>query len=181
MVTSMDRPMPSLYFRVMSGLMRVRDAVSPRRPVLEEAGLSPGTTVLDYGCGPGSYTLVAAEMVGPSGHVYAADIHPMAIERIERRAAKRGLDNITTILTDRDTGLPDGSVEIALMYDVLHMLSEPRPVLEEVRRVLRPDGFLSISWHDVPKVERLFEPMREGLFELRKRGEHCINYSPVVG
>lgn len=181
MVAAMDRPMPSLHFHVMSGLMSIRDALSPRRPVLEEAGLAPGMTVLDYGCGPGSYTMVAAEMVGPTGRVYAADIHPMAIERIERRASKRGLDNITTIQTDRDTGLPGGSVDMALMYDVLQLLSEPRSVLEEVHRVLRPDGVLSISWHDVPKVERLFEPMREGLFELRKRGRHCLNYVPTPG
>ena len=171
--------MPNAIFRFMTGIFAVRDRLRSRHPVLEEAGLRPGQVVLDYGCGPGSYTLLAAEMVDPSGHVYAVDLHPLAIERVEARVRKRGLANVTTIRTDRDTGLPDGSVDVALLYDIIQLLSEPREVLEEVRRVLKPEGVLSLSWHNIPKVERLFEPMNDGMFVLAKRGKLSINYTVV--
>jgi ubiquinone/menaquinone biosynthesis C-methylase UbiE len=171
--------MPNAIFRFMTGLFAVRDRLVSRRPVLEEAGVRPGMVILDYGCGPGSYTITAADLVNPSGHVYAVDLHPLAIEKVEARVRKRGLANVTTIRTDRDTGLPDGSVDVALLYDIIQLLSEPGEVLEEVRRVLRPEGVLSLSWHSVAKVERLFEPMNQGMFVLVKRGKLCINYRAV--
>lgn len=169
--------MPNLYFRVMSSLMAIRDRLSPRRPVLEEAGVSPGQVLLDYGCGPGSYTILAAKMVGPSGHVHAVDIHPMAIERIERRARRAGLSNVSTIMTDRDTGLPDASVDIALLYDILHLLTEPAGILQEISRVLRPEGALSVSGHDLRRVEDLFEAANDGTFVLVVRGRSTLTYS----
>ncbi len=175
----MDRPMPNVIFRFMTGLFAVRDRLRSRRPVLEEAGVRPGMVVLDYGCGPGSYTITAADMVDPSGHVYAVDLHPLAIERVEAWVRKRGLANVTTIKTDRDTGLPDGSVDVALLYDIIQLLSEPGEVLREVRRVLKPEGVLSLSWHNIPTVERLFEPMNDGMFVLVKRGTLCVNYTVV--
>jgi ubiquinone/menaquinone biosynthesis C-methylase UbiE len=168
--------MPNTYFRVMSGLMAIRDAISPRRPVLEEAGVRPGQVLLDYGCGPGSYTLVAAEMVGPSGHVYAVDIHPMAIERIEARAKKRDLQNITTIMTDRDTGLAEGSVDMALLYDIIQLLSEPEGIVREVHRVLQSQGVLSVSGHSIPEVERRFTAMNDGRFKLSRRGSRSLSF-----
>ncbi len=53
--------------------------------------IKPGTHVLDYGCGPGNYTIVAAELVGPSGKVYAVDIHPLAIREVQNKADIKGL------------------------------------------------------------------------------------------
>ena len=63
----MDRPMPSLMFNGMSFIFKLRDLIVPRKRVLEEAGIEPGDRVLDYGCGPGTYTPDVAKMVGESG------------------------------------------------------------------------------------------------------------------
>ena len=73
-------------FRLMALSYRVRDALRPRAPYLEEAGLQPGMTVLDFGCGPGSYVTPTARMVGDSGRVFALDRHPTALEMTADRA-----------------------------------------------------------------------------------------------
>jgi ubiquinone/menaquinone biosynthesis C-methylase UbiE len=67
----------------MSVVFKVRDLLQPPRKVLEEVGIKPGLRVLDYGCGPGGYVADAAERVGESGTVYALDIHPLAIQRVQ--------------------------------------------------------------------------------------------------
>jgi ubiquinone/menaquinone biosynthesis C-methylase UbiE len=103
-------------------------------------GIQKGQTVLDYGCGIGSFSIPAAKMVGEEGIVYALDIHHRAIRTVEKRIKR--IANIKTILSDRDTGLPDESVDIVLLYDVFQMISEKEKLLEELHRVLKPDGIL---------------------------------------
>ena len=66
---------PNLDFRLMSLAFRLRDFRLPRMEILEEVGIQTGFRVLDYGCGPGSYVAAASDLVGPSGKVYALDIH----------------------------------------------------------------------------------------------------------
>lgn len=79
----MDRPMSNLHFRFMSFAFKFRDFFKPRKNVLRGVDIRPGFHVLDYGCGPGSYTVIAAKLVGNSGKVYALDIHPLAIQKVQ--------------------------------------------------------------------------------------------------
>ena len=136
--------------------------------------------VLDYGCGPGGYTIVAARLVGESGRVYAPDIHPLAVKMVQRKAAKQGLANIEPITSDCATGLPDGQVDVALLYDVLHELSEPDSVLQELHRILKPGGVLSVSDHHmkVDEIIRLVTP--GGWFQLAERGKRTISFAKSV-
>jgi 2-polyprenyl-3-methyl-5-hydroxy-6-metoxy-1,4-benzoquinol methylase len=60
-----------------------------------DVGIQQGFRVLDYGCGPGGFSLAAAELVGNAGKVYVLDLHPLAIQQVQKKAAKRGL---TTLL-----------------------------------------------------------------------------------
>jgi trans-aconitate methyltransferase len=55
MVLTMEKLKFSLSFKLMDLAFKIRDFISPRINVLEEVGIEPGNTVLDYGCGPGSY------------------------------------------------------------------------------------------------------------------------------
>ncbi len=125
----MDKPTSSIVFNLMSFSFKLRDFLLPRENILQEAGIEPGFVVLDYGCGPGSYTFVAAGTVGESGKVYALDFHPLAIRRVKHIIAKRGLVNVATIYSDCGTGLPDQSIDVVLLYDVFHELSQPEQVL----------------------------------------------------
>jgi len=169
--------MSDLGFRFMTLAFKIRDFLRPRREVVKEVGIKEGFHVLDYGCGPGSYVTAVAELVGKSGKIYALDINPLAIEMVKKIAAKKQLSNVETILSDRKTGLPDNSINIVLLYDTFHGLSEPNIVLEELYRVLKPNGILSFSDHHSEENEIISKVTNNGLFRLLRKGE--LTYSFV--
>ena len=146
---------------------------------MKEVDIKPGFAVLDYGCGPGSYIAAAAELVGREGKIYALDIHPLAIQMVRNIAAKRGLTNVETILSDCKTGLPDSSLDVVLLYDILHDLSEPNEVLAELYRVLKPNGILSFSDHHMKESELMHWLTDGGLFRLSARGTRVYNFQRV--
>ena len=173
----MDKPMSNWHFRFMSLGYKFRDFFLPRRSVLQEVGLEPGFQVLDYGCGPGSYIAATAELVGESGKIYALDIHPMAIHRVQKLVSKKRLRNVDTISSDCDTGLPDSSMDVVLLYDIFHELGEPDAVLEELYRVLKPNGILSFSDHHMREIEILSAVTARGLFGLLRKCKKTYTFS----
>jgi ubiquinone/menaquinone biosynthesis C-methylase UbiE len=173
---AMDEPMPDLWFIGMSLLFKVRDLVRPRAGVLKEVGIRPGFHVLDYGCGPGGYISAVAQLVGAPGQVYALDIHPQAIQRVRSIAGKKRLANVETILSDCRTGLPNESIDVVLLYDTFHSLSEQGRVLEELHRVLKPSGILSFSDHHMKESEILPKVKGQGLFGLSARGKRTYSF-----
>jgi len=176
----MDKPKSNFDFRLMSFGFKFRDFFLPRKNILEEVGIKSGFHILDYGCGPGSYAIAAAQLVGKSGKVYALDIHPIAIKRIQNIASKRKLTNVETILSDCATGLPDKNIDVALLYDTLHELSEPDKVLEELHRVLKPNGILSFNDHHMKEESEILSKITgKGLFRLSRKGKGVYNFLKV--
>ena len=171
--------MSNSHFRFMSFGYKFRDFFLPRKNVLQEVGIKPGFHVLDYGCGPGSYIIPLAELVGKSGKIYALDTHPLAIQRVQSIASKKQLTNVETICSDCKTGLPDKCIDVALLYDTLHGLSEPNEVLAELHRVLKPDGILSLSDHHMKESEIISKMTDKGLFRLSRKGKRLYNFSKV--
>jgi len=172
----MDKPMSDFDFQFMSVGYKFRDLFRPRRNILEELGIEPGFHVLDYGCGPGSYIIPLAELVGESGKVYAMDIHPLAIQRVQDIASKKQLTNVETILSDCQTGLPDNTLDAVLLYDAFHHLSDPDVVLKELHRVLKPDGVLSFSDHHMKENEIVSAVTNSGLFSLSRKGQRTYSF-----
>ena len=171
----MDKPMPNVAFNMMSLMFKVVDVFRSSDALLDEIKIRAGCTVLDYGCGPGRCEPPLSEQVGPSGTVYALDIHPLAVRKVEKLAEDRGLTNVETILSGCETGLPGESVDVALLLDIFHMLSEPERVLGELHRVLKPNGLL-VSSIDHMSVEKALEQIvATGLFELSDRGRKVLN------
>ena len=172
----MDKAMPNFAFNTMSTLLKLRDLLRPRDPVLREANIKPGSRVLDYGCGPGGYVAGAAKLVGQSGKVYALDLHPLAIRRVQKLARKKQLANVQTIHSDRQTGLPDNSVDIVLLHDIFHLLDDPQAILAELARVLKQNGTLSVSDHHMQEETILSGITGGHLFRLVNKGEHSYNF-----
>jgi len=117
---------------------------------LREAGVKVGQTVVDFGCGRGTYTIPAARVVGNGGIVYAVEQDKAKIDDLRATAKSAGLENIQIVpATGRaNTHLRDESVDVVLLYDVLHSWYHPqswqrKEILYELYRVLRPDGLLS--------------------------------------
>ena len=171
----MDKPMSRFHFSLMSFGYKFRDLFLPRKNVLKEVGIKPGFTVLDYGCGPGSYVIAAAELAGETGKIYALDIHPLAIQMVRNTAAKKRLTNVGTICSDCKTGRPDKSIDVVLLYDTFHNLGDPNGVLEELHRVLKPNGILSFSDHHLKEDEIISKMTDKGSFRLSGQGK--ITYS----
>jgi ubiquinone/menaquinone biosynthesis C-methylase UbiE len=165
----MDKPMPSFAYKFMKWTFKLRDRYRSRRDILSTVPIQPGHHVLDFGCGPGSYTRIAAREVGPSGTVYALDIHPLAIETVKKIAEQENLNNIQTICSDGPTGLAKNSIDVILLYDIFHMLGKPDQVLEELHRILKPEGFLSFSDHHMKEEAIVSRITQNGLFRLAKK------------
>jgi ubiquinone/menaquinone biosynthesis C-methylase UbiE len=172
----MDKPMSNFDFKFMSVGYKFRDFFLPRLNILKEVGIKPGFHVLDYGCGPGSYIVPLAKLVGESGKVYALDIHPLAIQKVQAIASKKQLKNVETILSDCQTGLPDISVDAVLLYDAFHHLSDPNVVLKELHRVLKPDGILSFGDHHMKEKEIVADAINDRLFRLLKKGPKTYTF-----
>jgi ubiquinone/menaquinone biosynthesis C-methylase UbiE len=161
----------------MSLWLKARERFGNPRQRLEEAGLERGQAVLDYGCGIGSYAIPAAQIVGDDGVVYALDIHPLAIEAVARRAGRENLANVETIQSDRDTRLNEESVDVILLYDVLHSVPDKGALLHELYRVLKPGGSLSVV-PDHMEEDVFLETMQGGnLFALRARNGQVYQFN----
>jgi ubiquinone/menaquinone biosynthesis C-methylase UbiE len=171
-----DKPQSKFYFKSMSLIFRIRDLILPRRDVLEEVGIKPGFHVLDYGCGPGGYISALGRLLGTSGKIYALDTHPLAIRAVQKIALREKIENLETIHSDRETGLPDNSLDVVLLYDVFHGLSDPNGVLEEIHRVLKPDGILSFSDHHISEDRIISGVTETGLFRLSGKGSKTYSF-----
>ena len=169
----------SFSFRAMALLFKIRDFFKPRSDVLEEAGIQPGTQVLDFGCGPGGYILPLSKMIGPYGKIYALDVNPQAIRSVKNLASKKRLNNVETILSDRNSGLPDMSMDFVLLFDVLHHLSPPEEILAEIHRVLKSDGILAMSDHHMKDDDITRTVTTQGTFKLLRRGDLAFYFTKV--
>lgn len=172
----MKESISNFDFKIMSFVYRIRDLFNHPENFLKETGIKPGYFVLDYGCGPGGYSIAGARMVGKSGKVYALDINPLAVNQVKSIALKKKLKNIDIISSDCKTGLPRGNVDIVLLYDVFHDLSNPDEVLKEIHRVLKPNGILSFSDHHLTEDEILSKIKNKGLFNLNKKNMKTYSF-----
>ena len=76
----------------LPGEMEFREwLVEHASEVLIQVGVSKAQTVLDYGCGSGTFTIPSARIVGKKGKVYAFEARPDLLERVKERAGEAGL------------------------------------------------------------------------------------------
>ena len=105
--------------------------------------IAKGSTVADIGAGSGYMTVKLSKKVGPDGKVFANDIQSGMIELLNKRLAKGKITNVTAILgTQDDPRLPIESVDLVLMVDVYHELSQPQIMLRHIKAALKTGGRL---------------------------------------
>jgi len=144
---------------------------------IKKIDIKQGQTILDFGCGIGSYTIPAAKLVGKQGKVYALDKQPLALKKVEEKAEREGLHNIYTILSDGNTGLPDESIDIVLLYGVLPEIEDKEFILKELHRVLKPSGYLSTRYCFRMRKERVLEIIgATDLYSLVEQKGHILNF-----
>jgi ubiquinone/menaquinone biosynthesis C-methylase UbiE len=105
--------------------------------------LEKGSTVADVGAGSGYMTVKLAKKVGPQGKVYANDIQQGMLDLLSKRVTKSKLTNVSTVLgTQDDPKLPADTLDLVVMVDVYHELSQPQVMLRHIRDSLKPGGRL---------------------------------------
>ena len=113
--------------------------------VIATMQLREGDVVADVGAGSGFYTRRLARAVGPKGVVYANDIQPEMIEVLRENAEREKIKNIVPILgTETDPRLPEGKFDWVLLVDVYHEFQQPKPMLEGIRKALKPSGRVAL-------------------------------------
>ena len=122
--------------------------------------LKEGETVLDLGCGAGADCFLAANKVGPRGKVIGVDMTPEMIERARNNAQENNVNNVEFRLGEiENLPLGDSTVDIVISNCVINLSADKRRVFEEVYRVLKPGGRLSIS--DIALEGELPPPVKE--------------------
>jgi arsenite methyltransferase len=108
--------------------------------------LVPGEHVLDIGCGAGTDTLVAAQMVAPAGRVTGIDMTPEMLSRARAAAAEMGTPNVDFVEGDvEQLPFPAESFDVAMSNGVIDLIPDKDAVFAEIFRVLRPGGRLQIA------------------------------------
>jgi ubiquinone/menaquinone biosynthesis C-methylase UbiE len=142
---------------------------------LETAGLKLGQKVLEVGCGPGFFTIPAAKIVGTSGIVYAIDVNPRAVKRVEAKMRKSGIDNIKPILGNAaNSGLPDSSIDLAFIFGLRYIAGGLGNLISEMHRIMNVGAILSFEI-TTGSDEKLIEEMeRAGFVKTEKKGRILI-------
>ncbi len=172
-------PMPDLHFKCMMWLYKFTDLIWNPRRHLKKIPLKGGMVVVDYGCGPGRYTIPAAKLVGQEGKVFAVDIHPLAINVVKEKAAREFLTNIEAILVDSySTGIQGSSIDLVLLIDTLHMINDYQALFREFHRLLKQDGFIFMDPEHM-KMSRAREIVEStGLFTIVECRGHDMLVAP---
>jgi ubiquinone/menaquinone biosynthesis C-methylase UbiE len=120
-----------------------RDSEEDPDHAIDVLKIAKGSTVADIGAGSGYMTAKLAKKVGPEGRVFANDIQPGMIELLDKRMTKSKITNVSPVLgTQDDPRLPLDAIDLVLMVDVYHELSQPQLMLRHIKASLRPGGRL---------------------------------------
>lgn len=115
------------------------------RRLLEEAGIGAGMHVLDLGAGAGDVSMIAAQLVGPSGAVTGIDLNPAVLATARQRASDAGLSNVTFVDGDFATLVPDRQFDAIIGRLVLLYVPNAAAVLTRLAQHLRPGGIVAFQ------------------------------------
>jgi ubiquinone/menaquinone biosynthesis C-methylase UbiE len=117
---------------------------------LRDAGIVAGMRVLDIGCGMGDVTMLAAELVGPSGSLVSIDLDQASIDTARRRAAAVGIENATFRRADVATVTDAAPFDAVVGRLVLEFVPDPVAAVRSLCGLLRPGGIMALqepSWN----------------------------------
>lgn len=108
--------------------------------------LEPGERVADLGCGAGTDTLVAAQMVGSDGSVTGIDMTPEMLAKARTAKGELGVTNVDFVEGEIER-LPfeDGTVDVVISNGVIDLVPDKDAVFAEIFRVLKPGGRIQIA------------------------------------
>jgi ubiquinone/menaquinone biosynthesis C-methylase UbiE len=161
--------MSDLSYRLMTWTFRVVNYFFPRPNRLAGFGIQAGSVVVDYGCGPGPYLAEASRLVGPTGRVYAVDIHPLAIRDVEQLKAKCILATVIPLLAQGyASAVPDHAADLIYALDMFHGVKDPGALLGEWHRIAKPQGVLILEDGHQSRKKTKDKLARSGLWHIER-------------
>lgn len=125
--------------------------------------LTPGVSVLDVGCGPGTVTVDIARRVNP-GIVVGVDAATGIIEDARKLATEQQVENVRFETANAyDLPFEDASFDIVHAHQLLQHLSDPVEVIRQMKRVAKPGGYIAVREADYGAMT--WYPESEGLTE----------------
>jgi len=141
-----------------------RDAYLPDAPLLAQLELRGDETVVDYGAGTGRLAIAVRALLGAGGRVVAVEENEEMLVRLRERVAAAGAQVEAVGVASNRVPEPDGGVDRVLAVNLLHEVRGER-ALEEMRRLLGPDGLLLVAdWERGRDPERALGPPDEILY-----------------
>jgi len=122
-----------------------------------EAGVVPGATVADVGCGPAAISVLLAELVGPEGRVIGVEREAEALAAAEQMVASVGVGNVELRQGEATaTGIEPGSVDVVMMRHVLaHNGGHEQQIVDHLASLVRPGGSVYIVDVDLSAIRLL--------------------------
>lgn len=141
---------------VLLGSDRLKE-LNPTQFLIEN-GLKKGMRFADIGCGPGFFSIPAAEIVGERGIIYAVDTQDEMLKELLKRKPPKNVKTIKS--NENNIPIERGSVDFALLAFVLHEAEDRHAFLGEVKRLLKTEGsLLLLEWEK--KIEDEGPPFEE--------------------
>jgi ubiquinone/menaquinone biosynthesis C-methylase UbiE len=134
--------------------------------LLALAGLAPGMSVLDVGCGAGAVSIPAARAVAPGGRVTGIDLAGPMLTRARQAALAEGLTNVVFLNVDAsEPSFGPASFDAVLASFVVYLLADPAATVARWRNLLRPGGLLAFTWviAEDPSLEPVYAAVDEFL------------------
>ncbi len=139
--------------------------------------IKQGMTVLDFGCGPGFFTIPMAEMAGDSGKVIAADLQQGMLDRLrEKIAGKKIGKRIILHKVQEDSINIREKFDFALAFYVVHEVPSQERFFEEMKSLLKPGGKMLV-------VEPKFKVSKKGFdktLSIAKKAGYSLKKRPSV-
>lgn len=155
------------YYDFVARLLTLKRGSNLHERLADLAGLAPGETILDVGCGTGSLALAAKARVGAGGMVHGIDASKEMIGRASRKAQRRRMPVDFRIASVEALPFPEHSFDVVFSTLMLHHLPRPlrRACAVEITRVLRPGGRVLMADFRAPA-----HPRGGGLARLHRHG-----------
>ena len=120
---------------------RIRRLLQPPDRLISRLELRPSDVVVDFGCGPGFFTVPIARV---TARTIAVDVSSRVLEKAASYAKKSGT-TVEFLKSDgTEIGLPDESIDLIFLNHVFHEIDHRPKVLSEFLRITKPLGRLAI-------------------------------------
>ena len=144
----------------LNGEERLR--ISKPFSILSNSELKHGMNLIDLGCGTGYFTLPASHII-ENGVIFAIDLQTEMLEALHKKLKELSIKNIHIIRSElHNLPMKGESLDIALLINTLHELSDRQSILKEICRILKDNGKISVvDWKKADIEEKIGPPLQE--------------------